>query len=83
MKNKLTLLVLVPLSLTSCTSSDLESESKEAINNSALYDPSSVTTKKGQTYFFAEGTLYGSGRKWYSQAAFSRALSVGNNRNSE
>ena len=80
MNLKLMSLALVPLSLNSCGSSVLQEESIEAINNSALYDPSSVTTKPGQTYFFEEGTLTGSGRKWYSQAAFSRALSVGNKR---
>lgn len=64
--------VLTLVSLTSCVSKNSNKENAVLLNNSALYDPSSVTLIQNQTYKFKEGRLKGRGQKFYSQAAFTR-----------
>lgn len=64
--------VLTLVSLISCGSRNLDEEKAALLNNSALYDPSSVTLIDGQVYKFKEGRLKGRGQKFYSQAAFTR-----------
>ncbi len=68
------------LSLTCCGSRSLNAKQADIINSSSLYDPFSVTTLENEKYQFKEGALKGSGRKWYSQFAFTRALTVGKNK---
>lgn len=80
-KLKLTALALIPMSLASCGSSALSEEESSTLNASTLYDPHSVTLTTDKDYQFKEGVLKGRDQKFYSQAAYSRALSVGNSRN--
>jgi len=47
------------------------------LNSSALYTPTSVTSLEGVEYQFAEGRWRGTGEHLYSQAAFTRALTIG------
>ena len=51
---------------------------KDAIENSALYDPPTVTLVQGKTYQFKEGTLTGRGQKFHSDYSYRRAVIIGN-----
>ena len=70
-------LVLVLLSLPCCKSSRLTENAESSLNSSALYTPTSVSTIKGAEYQFIEGRWIATGEKLYSQAAFTRALTIG------
>lgn len=70
-------LVLVLLSLPCCKSSRLIESAESSLNSSALYTPTSVSTIKGAEYQFLEGRWKATGEKLYSQAAFTRALTIG------
>jgi hypothetical protein len=49
----------------------------EALNESALYDPATVTLIDGKTYQFKEGTLKGRGQKYHSDYSYRRAIIIG------
>jgi hypothetical protein len=51
--------------------------SRNASNESALYDPDHVTLKKGVYYSFEEGVLMGRLQKFHSQYSYQRAVIVG------
>jgi hypothetical protein len=70
-------LALALLSLPSCKSKRLIESEESLINSSALYTPTSVTSIKGAQYQFGEGVWTGTGENLYSQAAFTRALTIG------
>lgn len=59
--------------LASCGSSD----SRNALNESALYDPDHITLKEGTYYSFEEGVLVGRLQKFHSQFSYQRAIIVG------
>lgn len=50
---------------------------KDAIGNSALYDPPTVTLVQGKVYQFKEGTLAGRGQKFHSDYSYRRAVIIG------
>ena len=74
---KCSVLVLVLLSLASCKSKLSTKSAESLLNSSALYTPTSVSTIKGTEYQFIEGRWIATGEKLYSQAAFTRALTIG------
>ena len=74
---RFSILASAVLLLTSCASRLSQSESSERINNSNLYDPSTVTLIKGRVYQFKEGTLKGRGQKMHSDHSYMRALVAG------
>lgn len=51
--------------------------SDERLNDSALYDPPTVTMLDGVTYQFAEGVVDGRGQKWHSHYSYKRAIIIG------
>lgn len=74
---KFGLLALLAILLQSCYSKPLPGEKLEPLNNSALYDPPTVTLIKGQTYHFEEGIVGGVGQKFHSDYSYLRALTIG------
>jgi hypothetical protein len=70
-------LVLVLVSLLSCKSKLSTKSAESSLNSSALYTPTSVTSIEGTEYQFLEGRWKATGEKLYSQAAFTRALTIG------
>ena len=69
-------LLMVAL-LPSCGLNDLVGDS--ALNESAIYDPPTVTLIKGYDYPFTEGNLMGRGQKFHSDFSYRRAIIIGNN----
>lgn len=63
------------LLLQSCASKDWRKDS--SLNRSALYDPPTVTLKKGEIYNFKEGSLEGRGQKFHSDYSYRRAIIIG------
>lgn len=63
------------LLLPSCALRDLAGDSK--LNESALYDPPTVTLIKGYDYPFKEGNLMGRGQKFHSDFSYRRAIIIG------
>lgn len=53
------------------------SGSRDALNESALYDPPTVTLIDGQDYQFKEGVLPGRGQKFHSDYSYRRAIIIG------
>jgi hypothetical protein len=82
MKSTLTFFayLLLAVSLLSCKSKLLTESGESLLNSSALYTPTSVTSIEGVEYQFAEGRWKATGEKLYSQAAFTRALIIGNDK---
>lgn len=74
---KFFVLPILALLLTSCKSSGLPKESVAQLNNSALYDPPTVTLIEGLQYNFKEGTLEGRGQKFHSHYSYLRAITIG------
>ena len=66
--------LLLVTALASCGLSD----SRNASNESALYDPVTVTLKPSVRYQFVEGELEGRGQKFHSQYSYERAVIIGN-----
>lgn len=66
--------LLLVMALASCGLSD----SRNASNESALYDPVTVTLKPSVRYQFVEGELEGRGQKFHSQYSYERAVIIGN-----
>ena len=74
-KIKLIVLPLMVALLPSCGLNDLVGDS--ALNESAIYDPPTVTLIKGYDYPFKEGNLMGRGQKFHSDYSYRRAIIVG------
>ena len=70
------LLLMVAL-LPSCGLNDLVGDS--SLNESAIYDPPTITLIKGYDYPFKEGNLMGRGQKFHSDFSYRRAIIIGNN----
>ena len=72
---KILLMIWLPTAvlLQSCALKD----SQRGLNESALYDPPTVTLIDGVTYPFAEGTLQGRGQKFHSDYSYRRAIIIG------
>ena len=51
--------------------------SHRALNESAMYDPPTVTLIEGFKYPFVEGTLMGRGQKFHSDYSYRRAIVIG------
>ena len=67
-------LLMVAL-LPSCGLNDLVGDS--ALNESAIYDPPTITLIKGYDYPFTEGNLMGRGQKFHSDYSYRRAIIIG------
>ena len=76
-KMKWIVLLLMVALLPSCALNDLVGDS--ALNESAIYDPPTVTLIKGYDYPFTEGNLMGRGQKFHSDYSYRRAIIIGNN----
>ena len=72
-KMKLIALPLMAVLLPSCG----WRESQNALNESAMYDPPTVTLIEGFKYPFVEGTLMGRGQKFHSDYSYRRAVIIG------
>ena len=68
-------LLLTVALLPSCGLNDLVGDS--ALNESAIYDPPTVTLIKGYDYPFTEGNLMGRGQKFHSDFSYRRAIIIG------
>ena len=77
MKMKFIASVIVALLLTSCASRSSLKESETQQNNSALYDPPTLTLIKGKSYQFKEGVIEGRGQKFHSHYSYIMALLTG------
>ena len=67
---------LLALPLTSCSWKGLDNAS--SVNGSALYDPPTITLKKGKLYEFKEGTIVGrEDHKFHSDYSYRRAIIIG------
>ena len=54
-------------------------DSQNDLNESALYDPPTVTLIEGREYQFVEGKLVGrKNHKWHSDYSYRRAIVIGN-----
>ena len=67
--------LLLVLLLPSCVLNDLVGDS--ALNESAIYDPPTITLIKGYDYPFKEGNLMGRGQKFHSDYSYRRAIIIG------
>ena len=67
-------LLMVAL-LPSCGLNDLVGDS--SLNESAIYDPPTITLIKGYDYPFTEGNLMGRGQKFHSDFSYRRAIIIG------
>ena len=77
---KMSLLVslLMAALLASCSSSVWPDEFVESVNDSALYDPPTITLVEGVPYSFVEGTLIGrKNHKFHSDYSYQRAIIIG------
>ena len=52
-------------------------DSQNDLNESALYDPPTVTLLEGHEYSFREGKLTGRGQKFHSDYSYRRAIVIG------
>ena len=72
------IMVLLALLLTSCGLKSSQNEETDSVNRSALYDPPTVTLKKGDSYQFAEGIYTPQNDAvFYSKYQYLRALTIG------
>ena len=74
---KILLMIWLPTAvlLQSCALKD----SQRGLNESALYDPPTVTLIEGREYQFVEGKLVGrKNHKWHSDYSYRRAIVIGN-----
>ena len=78
-KIKLISLLLMAVLLPSCKLRDLVGDS--SLNESAIYDPPTITLIKGYDYPFVEGNLMGRGQKFHSDYSYRRAIIIGNDSN--
>ena len=72
---KILLMIWLPTAvlLQSCALKD----SQRGLNESAMYDPPTVTLIEGFNYPFVEGTLMGRGQKFHSDYSYRRAVIIG------
>lgn len=63
------------LLLPSCGWNSWPSDGK--LNESALYDPPTVTMIDGRLYQFNEGVIVGRGQQWHSHYSYKRAVIIG------
>ncbi len=72
---KILLMLWLPMAvlLQSCALKD----SQRDLNESAMYDPPTVTLIEGFKYPFVEGTLMGRGQKFHSDYSYRRAVIIG------
>ena len=77
MKMKFISSVIAAILLTSCASKSSQRESETQQNNSALYDPPTLTLIKGKSYQFKEGVIEGRGQKFHSHYSYVMALLTG------
>ena len=75
LKMKWIVLLLMVALLPSCGLNDLVGDS--SLNESAIYDPPTVTLIKGYDYPFKEGNLMGRGQKFHSDFSYRRAIIIG------
>jgi len=75
LRMKLISSLLLVLLLPSCKLKDLAGDS--ALNESAIYDPPTITLIKGYDYPFTEGNLMGRGQKFHSDFSYRRAIIIG------
>ena len=76
-KMKLMSLPVMVILLQSCALKDWANDS--AVNDSALYDPPTVTLIEGTQYHFVEGVLTGrKEHKFHSDYSYRRAIIIGN-----
>lgn len=68
---------MMVLPLQSCASKFFQKERSELLNNSALYDPPTVTLIEGREYHFSEGTITGRGQIFHSHFSYMRAIIIG------
>ena len=73
LKTQLMSLLALVMLLPSCGLND----SLRGLNESALYDPPTVTLIEGQFYQFKEGILPGRGQKFHSDYSYRRAIIIG------
>jgi hypothetical protein len=73
LRTQLMSLLLTAVLLPSCALND----SLKGLNESALYDPPTVTLINGQFYQFQEGILPGRGQKFHSDYSYRRAIIIG------
>lgn len=73
LRTQLMSLLLTAVLLPSCALND----SLKGLNESALYDPPTVTLIDGQFYQFQEGILPGRGQKFHSDYSYRRAIIIG------
>jgi hypothetical protein len=79
LKMRLIALLLTVALLPSCALKDLVGDS--ALNESAIYDPPTVTLIQGYDYPFKEGNLMGRGQKFHSDYSYRRAIIIGDDSN--
>lgn len=77
MKTRFLILVMTALLMQSCVWKQSQKEKIEQVNNSALYDPPSVTLIKNKEYQFEEGVISGRGQIYHSNYSYIRALIIG------
>ena len=70
--------LLLLILLQSCGSSASRNVSAASANQSALYDPPTVTLLPDKVYQFQEGTLAGRMQKFHSDYSYRRAIIIGN-----
>ena len=63
------------LLLPSCGLKGLQNDS--SLNETALYDPPTVTLIEGVRYHFNEGQVEGRGQKFHSDYSYRRAIIIG------
>ena len=79
LKMKLIALLLTVALLPSCALNDLVGDS--ALNESAIYDPPTITLIQGYDYPFKEGNLMGRGQKFHRDFSYRRAIIIGDDSN--
>ena len=79
LKMRLIVLLAMVVLLPSCALNDLVGDS--ALNESAIYDPPTITLIKGYDYPFKEGNLMGRGQRFHSDFSYRRAIIIGNDSN--
>jgi hypothetical protein len=70
--------LLLATLLQSCGLNDSLNAKKESLNESALYDPPTITLLPDVKYTFVEGSLVGRDQKFHSDWSYRRAIIVGN-----
>lgn len=74
---KFLVLAMTALLMQSCVWRSSQSEETALLNNSALYDPPTVTLIEGQEYQFNEGVVTGRGQIFHSHYSYMRAIVIG------